>query len=183
MSETILIDGKEIVFHKFGKRKDACQLCGETEKRLHDHHYSYEKNLCVTLCKNHHNMVHREKDHPLHPIDKRLEINIPLNKENTKLFRENFAGYTKREALNIIVKERLQKGHFQLNSSKNKKFKDIVSWYEFKKIGGSFIMENPELLHEFLIFIMFNFNNRMDRRAITYQVLKFLRDVRDGNED
>jgi|GEM_PF-6341057 len=173
-NKEILLNGQKIKLHSFKNKKDSCALCGN-KKNLETHHVSYEHDLCVTLCRHHHNMVHTKKhnNHPLSPKDRRQNINIKLTKHNTKNIRKNFPGYKPNEVVNSIIKTRLQEGEFRLKGSKDRKIHDIVSWDEFKKIGGSFLLEDPDLVLDFLYSIE-DFSSKMKMGIIVDNVDKWL---------
>jgi hypothetical protein len=127
-----------------------CKICGK-KKNIEKHHISYEKNITINLCRHHHNMVHRQKNHEFYPVDERQLLKVTLNKENS----DNFKIYFKKKrnlnnVINTIIKNRLEDGHFELRSEFGKPYSDVMSWSEFKKVGGSFLLKDPKLLSDFL---------------------------------
>lgn len=177
--EITLNDGKKIELHSFKKGKKECVICGN-KGNLHNHHVSYEKDLACTLCLHHHNLVHKHKKHPLYPIDERQQLIIKLNVKNSKNLKLFFKdkGYNINETVNRILETRLEDGKFCLTRTYGKKYCDIVSWSEFKKIAGSFFLKDPNLIHKFLDGVFYNFNSNMNRRVLADEIIKFLKEYR-----
>lgn len=181
VNEIELNNGKKIQLHPFNKRKDYCQLCEKKQVRLHSHHISYEHDKCATLCEKHHNLVHKRKKHPLHPIDERQQLIIKLTKKNTKNLRTYFGGYAKtgkrkRNAsyvINTILEQRLEDGNFEIRSEMGKRISDIIPWEEYKRIGGSFFLNDPDKIIEYLEYIT-QFNPRTDTATLMNNIEKFV---------
>jgi len=144
-----------------------CKICGK-KKNLEKHHVSYEKNIVVYLCQYHHRLVHRHENHDYYPLDERQILIVKLNKENSDNFKRYFKSknYKLEHVINTIVKDRLKDGNFVLRSTFGKPYSDIISWSEFKKIGGSFLLRDPKLLTDFLESI-YSFNTKMKTPELT----------------
>ena len=159
-------------------KNKECKICGK-KTGIEKHHISYEKNITINLCKNHHRIVHRHKNHEYHPIDERQILTVRLTKENSDNFKKHFKSknFKLDYVINTIVKDRLEEGNFVLKSDFGKPYSDTTSWSEFKKIAGSFLYKKPEALEE-LLYSIFRFNSRIDRVKLMTAIENFLR----GNE-
>lgn len=144
-----------------------CKICGK-KKNIEKHHISYEKNITVNLCRYHHGLVHRHKNHEYHPIDERQKLTVQLTKENSDNFKRYFKSknYKLEYVINTIIKDRLADGNFVLRSNFGKPYSDVINWSEFKKIGGSFLLKDPKLLSDFLESVYY-FNASMKTSELT----------------
>jgi len=184
MKDTVTLNnGKKIKLHPFNKKKDYCQICGKKRVRLHSHHVSYKKDLCATLCEHHHQLVHKRKKHPLYQVDERQEIYVKLSKENTDNLRTYFSEYTgngngkygSSYVVNTILKQRLKEGNFEIRSQMGKRISDIIPWDEYKRIGGSYFLNEPDKIIEFLEYVT-QFNPRTNTFELMNNIESFLLD-------